>query len=560
MKKMVLLVAAAGAAAGALFLGGFYVAEQKWFPHRWVKRAEARVARMIAEPAAVETREISTNFVRLTVKAVRVPGESPMTGGGIAEVGRDVLLMTGDGSFFVVRGEAVQSADIRVPPNGREAYEAAARTPELAGMTHVFDWMRYHDLLYIERDAGRSLFVTYTEYRPDDRCYSTAVARLDVPASGAEPSRWQAGADAWRVIFRTRPCLPLKRVLRAMEAHMAGGRMAWDPAAQRVILASGDYHWDGVYNADGVAPPRLLSQDPHADYGKVLQIDPDTGAAEHISLGHRNMQGLLLRKDGSLWAAEHGPRGGDELNLVKPQRNYGWPLVTYGTRYNGLPWPSAQQYGRHDGFEQPVHAWIPSMGISSLTEIENMDPSWDGDLLVAFLAGQTLHRVRIADGRTVFSEPVPVGERIRDVLQLSGGVIALWTDSRKLLFLSRATTDHAGQFIAARIDDMALAPGRRKALEDALIACMECHAFQPDANATAPNLGGIYGRQIASAPFAGYSAALKDRHGGWTRERLREFLLDPRAFAPGTTMPAVPLAPETVDDLIHVLERTNTVE
>jgi aldose sugar dehydrogenase len=324
-----------------------------------------------------------------------------------------------------------------------------------------------------------------------------------------------------------------------------------------MYFSVGDFHWDGVYNRDGNSDPKLISQDPDYEYGKIFRINPDDGSHETVSIGNRNAQGLLVRKDGSLWETEHGPKGGDELNIIKPGRNYGWPLATYGTRYDGLPWTSARQYGRHDGFEQPLYAWVPSMGISDLIEVDNLDSSWDGDLLVAFLGGQALYRLRIIEGRVVFAEPISVNERVRDILQLPDGTIALWTDSYKLMFLKKAAKDSTMKNVSARIDKLALPPAGRAALETALTGCTECHSLQARINVSAPSLTGVVGRTIASTPFTGYSPALKGVSGNWNRQRLREFLLHPQQFAPGTIMPQQPLTAETAEHVITLLEDLN---
>jgi cytochrome c2 len=177
---------------------------------------------------------------------------------------------------------------------------------------------------------------------------------------------------------------------------------------------------------------------------------------------------------------------------------------------------------------------------------------------VAFLGGQALHRLRITDGRVVFAEPIPIHERVRDILQLPDGTIALWTDTYKLIFLTKADKDATMKNVSARIDKLALLPEQRAALEAALNSCTECHSLQARINNTAPTLNGVYGRTIASSPFAGYSSALKGLGGHWSRGRLREFLLQPQQFAPGTIMPLQPLAPDTADNVIKLLEDLNT--
>ena len=129
----------------------------------------------------------------------------------------------------------------------------------------------------------------------------------------------------WKILFESNPCLPLKETYRALEGHMAGGRIAFD-GQETLYLASGDYHWDGMY------APAALAQDEAADYGKVIAINVFSGNAEQVSRGHRNTQGIAIDNSGSIWVTEQGVRGGDELNLIKKGENYGWPDASLGTK------------------------------------------------------------------------------------------------------------------------------------------------------------------------------------------------------------------------------------
>jgi len=94
-------------------------------------------------------------------------------------------------------------------------------------------------------------------------------------------------------------------------------------------------------------------------YGKTILIHLDDGTSEIYSLGHRNPQGLYVTPEGAIWSTEHGPQGGDELNLIVRGANYGWPLVTYGTDYGSAAWPLSHVQGRHDGYQQPILRGYP---------------------------------------------------------------------------------------------------------------------------------------------------------------------------------------------------------
>jgi len=179
-------------------------------------------------------------------------------------------------------------------------------------------------------------------------------------------------------------------------------------------------------------------------HGKIVRIEPDgrvpadnpfagrAGALPEIwTFGHRNVQGAAWHPtSGELWADEHGPQGGDELNVVEPGRNYGWPVITYGAEYG-----SGRKIGEgtaKSGMEQPVAYWTPSIapsGMSFLTS--DRYPGWKGDLFIGALRGQMLLRLQLDGHRVVKQEPLLTDfhERIRNVRQAPDGWLYLLTDS-----------------------------------------------------------------------------------------------------------------------------------
>jgi cytochrome c2 len=275
----------------------------------------------------------------------------------------------------------------------------------------------------------------------------------------------------------------------------------------------------GDHDFTGVETKRMFSQEPQVSYGKTILIHLDDGSSEIYSLGHRNPQGLYITPEGDIWSTEHGPQGGDELNLIVRGANYGWPLVTYGTDYGSAAWPLSRVQGRHDGYQQPTFVWTPSIGVSNLIRIEqNRFPVWKGDLMVSSLHGHSLFRIRLLDQHVVFAEPIEIGERIRDIVEGHDGRLILWTDTSSIVSLTPADgTDGAVLFATT-------CGGCHKAIDGAT------HSYGPD-------LAGIVGASIASVPgFGAYSPALKGLHGKWTKERLDDFLSNPQAMAPGSNM------------------------
>lgn len=171
------------------------------------------------------------------------------------------------------------------------------------------------------------------------------------------------------------------------------------------------------------------------DDGRVPADNPfvkQAGAKPEIwSYGHRNVQGLAIHPEtGDVWANEHGPQGGDELNRVLPGRNYGWPVIGYGVNYQT---GSAIHAGTHrEGMEQPQHIWVPSIGISGLM-IYTGDkfPRWKGNFFSGGLAGQRLVRLTLK-GQQVVNEETLAQQlgRVRDVRQGPDGYIYLAIEDR----------------------------------------------------------------------------------------------------------------------------------
>ena len=155
---------------------------------------------------------------------------------------------------------------------------------------------------------------------------------------------------------------------------------------------------------------------------------PEGWAPELWSKGHRNPQGATLRDDGALFTVEHGARGGDEVNMPKPGANYGWPVITYGMDYSGVPIGEGTE---KEGLEQPLHYWDPSISPSGLDFYDGaLLPDWQGDLLAGGLSGQLLVRLDMEGDAVVGEERLFEGQlgRIRDVRVGPDGAIYLLTD------------------------------------------------------------------------------------------------------------------------------------
>ncbi len=212
--------------------------------------------------------------------------------------------------------------------------------------------------------------------------------------------------------------------------HHFGGRLALMPD-QTLLITVGegfnfreqaqflDNHFGKLIriNKDGSVP----SDNPFIDRGDALP--------EIWTYGHRNPQGLLVSIDGTVWLHEHGPRGGDELNLIKPGKNYGWPAITHGMDYSGA---YVSPFTEASGMEQPVVYWLPSIAPAGFCEyLGDVFPDWQGNLFVAALAEKSVRRLVMKNGRVqsqaiMFTE---IEQRIREIQVGPDGYLYLLTDS-----------------------------------------------------------------------------------------------------------------------------------
>jgi hypothetical protein len=433
-----------GLIIGASVFYGYLVGYHEFSPFKIFRTAERVVQDRFGigfDSGSVEKR-ISSIFLDLKSQGAPVAVARKGAGGGLTSFGDAVLLITHEGKIYSARSaNDIRETGIQTPDSGFRAYEKAALTGKYRNFNHNFGWFRYNDILHYRLPSHAGLAISYMEFNEKKECYGNTIAVLPLDPGIQKVEQISAGEKDWEVIYRTSPCLPLKKEMRAIEGHIAGGRMAFSPPG-KIFLGSGDFHWDGVY------APEALAQRPDAHYGKVIAIDLASRQAKIVSSGNRNIQGIVFDRSGQLWVAEHGARGGDELNRIVPGANYGWPKETLGTRYNKMPWPNTLSYGRHETFTAPTYAWLPSVAISSLTLIAGFHKSWDGDLLMATLKDRALYRIRIRDDRVLFAERIPIGERIRYVHQHNDGRLVLWTDSRKLIFLSIAERRFVTDFVA----------------------------------------------------------------------------------------------------------------
>ena len=276
--------------------------------------------------------------------------------------------------------------------------------------------------------SNRTLYFCFSEPSPNNNGNSTALARATLSAD-------QARLDNVKVIFSQKPKFvsSLHFGCRMVESRLPGLNGKPDG---KLFLALGERY--------SRAPDAQTLNNHH---GKIIRINKDgsvppdnpfvarAGALPEIwSYGHRNPQGATLAPDGSFWMHEHGPQGGDEINLPKAGANYGWPVITYGENYGGGK--IGEGLTAKAGMEQPLHHWTPSIapsGMAFLTS-DRYGKAWQGNLFVGSLKFAYLKRIELSapnNGKVLRESKLisEEGARIRDVRQGPDGLLYVLTDS-----------------------------------------------------------------------------------------------------------------------------------
>lgn len=262
------------------------------------------------------------------------------------------------------------------------------------------------------RDDG-TVYLTWAEAAPDATSGAVlARAHLVIEGNGAR-------LNDLTTIWRQQPTVN-------GNGHFAH-RITFSPGGAYLFLTSGD--------RQQMTP----AQDLDTNLGKVLRLTgdgtPAAGnpyaarggvSAEIWSYGHRNPLGIAFAPDGRLWVSEMGPQGGDEVNLIEPARNYGWPNASNGSHYSGAPIPD---HAPGDGFEAPKVSWNPSVSPGSLMIYDaSLFRQWRGDAFIGALSGQALIRVELDGSNARKADEWDMGARIREVEQGPDGSIWLLED------------------------------------------------------------------------------------------------------------------------------------
>lgn len=269
-------------------------------------------------------------------------------------------------------------------------------------------------------ESNRMVYWTYSGITPDGSLTAVAKGRLSADEKTIENAQ---------VVYQATPAYN-------GDKHY-GSRILFDKTGN-IIFSTGE-------RSDLVTRPQ--AQDLNSALGKIIRITKDGKAApgnpfenradarpEFYSYGQRNVQGLAINPvTGDLWEAEYGPRGGDEINIIKPGKNYGWPIITYGIEYGGGIIGDAIQ--QKEGMEQPIYYYDPVISPSGIAFYTgNEIPEWENNLFVAALSGMHIARLVIENDKVVGEERLlsDQSQRFRDITQGKDGALYAITDQGRL--------------------------------------------------------------------------------------------------------------------------------
>ncbi len=269
------------------------------------------------------------------------------------------------------------------------------------------------DIAVLSEDATTAqLLISYPQLSQNPQCVRLVVFRYEYSKKDASLQK----RERW---FQGKPCVAISAV-----QHAAGRIQVIDSTT--AYLTTGDLGF-----------PRINRPAVRGWLGGVFEIKANS--IKQISKGHRNPQGIL-KIGNNIYISEHGPRGGDELNLIKSGKDYGWPFVTYGQAYSSGDYVKPSKPGTHAGYEKPLYYWDPSVAPTELVQLPS-GPQWKAQqshIVMGTLAEQALVFIELLTPNKVGTvSSFDVGHRIRELELMPDGNMVATTDDGKLLFISR---------------------------------------------------------------------------------------------------------------------------
>jgi len=369
--------------------------------------------------AEAEPIKIASVYGTLTLKEYKLPFEDSYPSGSFEKLNKNQFL------FISKCGDVYFSNLDFTKPAGELVLVKPSKplSKYIPGSDESTDESSSKKVVYCRELSGvkdslivkNSIFIAYTTWDEQNNGARLAVSEFDLDLVNSE-------VTFKREIYLSRPAIK-----EPFLGHQVGGKMALGENENTLYLAIGDFS----------KPDKV--QDKTTSLGKVIKIDLKSLNAEVYATGFRSPSGGLFydHETNELWLDDHGPRGGDEINLVKRGKNYGWPIVSYGTIYerDGIGGYYGNKFNNHEGYEKPAMTFLPSIGIGPIAKYASTGKNdyWDNDYFVAGMGSMTLLRIRKEGTNLVYAEPVLIGYRIRAIKIDPDGTFYLKTDHNQLL-------------------------------------------------------------------------------------------------------------------------------
>lgn len=499
---------------------------------------------------------------RLLIKKNKIPGSTDH-GGGLSVSGHILFVVTNKGTvlpYDLNNYNILDNNIISVPMNLEELYGSGHPDGDFR-----IDWFRVNGAYseYLEDDSY-ALFVSHNGYLHEKDCITHNISRTELEQSNNTITQ----IGEWETIFTASPCIdPVPDKYAAAKpypGHISGGPMI-NYNDNQLLVSIGDYNRHGLGGAEKWA---MDTSNPH---GKTILVDKRTGDWSVFTTGHRNISGLYQDKDSAIWSVENGPKGGDELNILSQENNYGWPEVSYGLWYDhSFELLGEYTAGTHPGYEIPFFSWVPSVAPRGLVKIEGDKFNfWKDDLIMGTMRDKSIRRLRLDEkNRVTIDERIEIGHRMRDLITLPDHKLAAITDDDFLIIIDDggAAFKEMDSDTKRRIEELEefeqffgktdTQSNQNPVKSGRLIfeeSCSSCHNLTPR-NAIGPHLHDLLNRKVGSNENYSYSQTLEADKRMWNSKNLRSFLQEPNLEFEGTTMQEMGLSPNEVDSLIQFFE------
>ena len=392
----------------------------------------------LGDPSAIST----DNGIALELRRGELPPSSAERYNTIAEVCEGFhLATTFDGQTTLIAIDDDRYANVATLGTAGELGSVGAPGVNAGGPTWGF-----RDSLV----AGDWLYLSDGIVDTENQCVSVGVHRVDVDSVLSGSS-----ADT-ELIYRSEPCVSYTDDYRAqapLKVHL-GGALAYRESIDELYVSIGDLHMGasrigqaGAIGIDNLERDYEILGDPEAAVSAVVAIADASRSAEAriVSKGLRNSLGMTVVRTDRLWLTDHGPQGGDELNLIEEGSDYGWPLTSTGAPYDRssygdsdslpAPWLDIQN-ADIPGTTAPARAWSPAIAPTAIVqypEVTDGVDGWAGDLVIASLRAESLIHLSLTPQSTIDEDRLRLGERLRDMVVTADGRLVAVTDSSRLL-------------------------------------------------------------------------------------------------------------------------------